>query len=295
MKFIGAHVSAAGGVENAIARAQAIGANAFALFTKNQRQWQAAPLSEASIRAFKLACEKGGFRPEQILPHDSYLINLGHPDPDGLAKSRDAFLDEMKRCEQLGLCYLNFHPGSHLKQIPEAASLKLVSESINWALERSQGVTAVIENTAGQGTNLGWSFEHLATIIDGVEDKSRVGICFDTCHAFAAGYDLRTPEACTTTFAQFDQVVGFNYLRGMHLNDSKSKFGSRVDRHHCLGLGEMGTAVFRFIMNDARFEQIPLVLETIDEQRWASEICWLRALEGLDENAPDPDFIDLSQ
>ena len=193
MKFIGAHVSAAGGVKNTIARAKAIGANAFALFTKNQRQWQAAP-SPRPVFAPSRPPAKEGFRPEQILPHDSYLINLGHPDPDALAKSRDAFLDEMKRCEQLGLCYLNFHPGSHLKQIPEAVSLKLVSESINWALERSEGVTAVIENTAGQGTNLGWSFEHLATLIDGVEDKSRVGVCFDTCHAFAAGYDLRTPR-----------------------------------------------------------------------------------------------------
>ena len=195
MKYIGAHVSAAGGVENTIARAQAIGANAFALFTKNQRQWQAAPLSDATIRAFKAACDKAGFLPEQILPHDSYLINLGHPDPDGLAKSRDAFLDEMKRCELLGLCYLNFHPGSHLKQIPEAASLKLVSESINWALERSEGVTAVIENTAGQGTNLGWSFEHLATIIEGVEDKNRVGICFDTCHALPPATICAPPRA----------------------------------------------------------------------------------------------------
>ncbi|MGL5708036.1 MAG: deoxyribonuclease IV, partial [Aeromonas sp.] len=225
MKYIGAHVSAAGGVENTIARAQAIGANAFALFTKNQRQWQAAPLSDATIRAFKAACDKAGFLPEQILPHDSYLINLGHPDPDGLAKSRDAFLDEMKRCEQLGLCYLNFHPGSHLKQIPEAVSLRLVSESINWALERSEGVTAVIENTAGQGSNLGWSFEHLATLIDGVEDKSRVGVCFDTCHAFAAGYDLRTAESCAAVFAEFDRTVGFHYLKGMHINGAKCTFG----------------------------------------------------------------------
>ncbi|MFM4829928.1 deoxyribonuclease IV [Aeromonas rivipollensis] len=279
MKFIGAHVSAAGGVENTIARAQAIEANAFALFTKNQRQWQAAPLSEASIRAFKAACDKGGFSPEQILPHDSYLINLGHPDPDGLAKSRDAFLDEIRRCEQLGLCYLNFHPGSHLKQIPEAASLKLVSESINWALERSQGVTAVIENTAGQGTNLGWSFEHLATLIEGVEDKSRVGVCFDTCHAFAAGYDLRTPESCAAVFADFDRIVGFEYLKGMHINGAKCTFGSRVDRHHSLREGNLGEAVFHHIMNDQRFDGIPLILETIDETIWGDEISWLRSLQ----------------
>ncbi|EOD55343.1 deoxyribonuclease IV [Aeromonas molluscorum] len=278
MKYIGAHVSAAGGVENTIARAKAIGANAFALFTKNQRQWQAAPLTAKSIDAFKSACEREGFGPGQILPHDSYLINLGHPDPDALAKSRDAFLDEIRRCEQLGLCYLNFHPGSHLKQISEAVSLKLVSESINWALERSQGVTAVIENTAGQGTNLGWSFEHLATIIDGVEDKSRVGICFDTCHAFAAGYDLRTSEGCAQVFGDFDRQVGFQYLKGMHINGAKSSFGSRVDRHHSLQQGNLGEAVFHHIMNDTNFDGIPLILETIDESIWADEIRWLRSL-----------------
>jgi deoxyribonuclease IV len=278
MKYIGAHVSAAGGVENTIARAKAIGANAFALFTKNQRQWQAAPLTAKSIDAFKSACEREGFGPGQILPHDSYLINLGHPDPDALAKSRDAFLDEIRRCEQLGLCYLNFHPGSHLKQISEAVSLKLVSESINWALERSQGVTAVIENTAGQGTNLGWSFEHLATIIDGVEDKSRVGICFDTCHAFAAGYDLRTSEGCAQVFGDFDRQVGFQYLKGMHINGAKSSFGSRVDRHHSLQQGNLGEAVFHHIMKDAHFDGIPLILETIDESIWADEIRWLRSL-----------------
>ena len=279
MKYIGAHVSAAGGIELAIERAVSLGANALALFTKNQRQWQAPPLSETTVAAFKQACAAAGFLPEQILPHDSYLINLGHPDPDGLAKSREAFLDELQRCERLGLCYLNFHPGSHLKQIPEAVSLKLVSESINWALERTSGVTAVIENTAGQGSNLGWSFEHLAQIIDGVEDKSRVGVCLDTCHAFAAGYDLRTPEACAATFAEFERLVGFGYLKGMHINGAKSEFGSRVDRHHSLRAGNLGTAVFEFIMHDERFDRIPLILETVDPEIWADEIAWLRSLQ----------------
>lgn len=278
MKYIGAHVSAAGGVEQAVARAGELEANAFALFTKNQRQWQAPPLSTKSIDAFRRACDDAGFQPEQILPHDSYLINLGHPDPEGLAKSREAFLDELQRCEQLGLCYLNFHPGSHLNRIPEPASLKLVSESINWALERSEGVTAVIENTAGQGTNLGWSFEQLAEIIHGVEDQSRIGVCFDTCHAFAAGYDLRTPQACEATFAQFEQVVGFGYLKGMHINGAKSGFGSRVDRHHSLREGQLGEAVFAFIMNDSRFNRIPLILETVEPAIWADEIAWLRSL-----------------
>ncbi|MGY3928209.1 deoxyribonuclease IV [Aeromonas simiae] len=280
MKYIGAHVSAAGGVENTIDRALAIGANAFALFTKNQRQWQAAPLTPSSIDGFKKAMARAGFLPEQVLPHDSYLINLGHPEPEALAKSRDAFLDEMRRCEQLGLCYLNFHPGSHLGKIPERVSLKLVSESINWTLEQTQGVTAVIENTAGQGTNLGWSFEQLATIIDGVEDKSRVGVCLDTCHAFAAGYDLRTQEGCEQVFDEFERQVGFAYLKGMHINGAKSTFGSRVDRHHSLREGNLGEAVFRYLMPDPRFDRIPLILETIDESIWREEIAWLRTLAG---------------
>ncbi|MDO2950969.1 deoxyribonuclease IV [Aeromonas simiae] len=280
MKYIGAHVSAAGGVENTIDRALAIGANAFALFTKNQRQWQVAPLTPSSIDGFKKAMARAGFLPEQVLPHDSYLINLGHPEPEALAKSRDAFLDEMRRCEQLGLCYLNFHPGSHLGKIPERVSLKLVSESINWTLEQTQGVTAVIENTAGQGTNLGWSFEQLATIIDGVEDKSRVGVCLDTCHAFAAGYDLRTLEGCEQVFDEFERQVGFAYLKGMHINGAKSTFGSRVDRHHSLREGNLGEAVFRYLMPDPRFDRIPLILETIDESIWREEIAWLRTLAG---------------
>ena len=278
MKFIGAHVSAAGGVELALERAAALGANALALFTKNQRQWQAPPLTSQTIRAFHDACVRFGFQAEQILPHDSYLINLGHPEPEGLAKSREAFLDELQRCEQLGLCYLNLHPGSHLGKIPEAVSLKLVSESINWALDQTQGVTAVIENTAGQGTNLGWSFEQLAAIIDGVEDKSRIGVCLDTCHAFAAGYDLRTREGCEQVFAEFQRLVGFQYLKGMHLNGAKSGFGSRVDRHHSLQQGNLGEAVFHYIMADSRFDRIPLILETVEPEIWADEIAWLRSL-----------------
>lgn len=235
MKHIGAHVSASGGVENAPLNAQAIGATAFALFTKNQRQWRAKPLTDASINQFRENLERVAIDPRFVLPHDSYLINLGHPEPEALQKSRDAFLDEMQRCEQLGLSLLNFHPGSHLKKIPEQESLARVADSINWTLEQTTGVTAVIENTAGQGTNLGHRFEHLATIIDRVEDKSRVGVCLDTCHTFTAGYDLRSSEACDLTFAEFERVVGFSYLRGVHLNDSKPDLGSRVDRHESLG------------------------------------------------------------
>ncbi|EBL9669161.1 deoxyribonuclease IV [Salmonella enterica subsp. enterica serovar Nima] len=277
MKYIGAHVSAAGGLANAPARAAEIGATAFALFTKNQRQWRAAPLTPQVIDDFKIACEKYHFSAAQILPHDSYLINLGHPVSEALEKSRDAFLDEMQRCEQLGLTLLNFHPGSHLMQIAQEDCLARIAESINIALAQTEGVTAVIENTAGQGSNLGFEFEQLAAIIEGVEDKSRVGVCIDTCHAFAAGYDLRTPEACEKTFTEFGKIVGFQYLRGMHLNDAKSAFGSRVDRHHSLGEGNIGHDAFRWIMQDARFDGIPLILETINPDIWAEEIAWLKA------------------
>ncbi|WP_336981654.1 MULTISPECIES: deoxyribonuclease IV [unclassified Cedecea] len=277
MKFIGAHVSASGGLENAAIRAHELEATAFALFTKNQRQWRAAPLTSEVIDNFKSACEKYHYGPGQILPHDSYLINLGHPVEDALEKSREAFIDEMVRCQQLGLTLLNFHPGSHLKQIPEEECLRRIAESINIALEKSEGVTAVIENTAGQGSNLGFRFEHLAAIIDGVEDKSRVGVCIDTCHAFAAGYDLRTEADCEKTFSEFERIVGFKYLRGMHLNDAKSEFGSRVDRHNSLGLGNIGHTPFSWIMRDARFDGIPLILETTNPDIWAEEIAWLKA------------------
>lgn len=277
MKYIGAHVSAAGGVDQAVIRAHELEATAFALFTKNQRQWRAAPLSTEVISAFRSACERFNYQPEQILPHDSFLINLGHPEAEALEKSRAAFIDELQRCEQLGLTLLNFHPGSHLNQLDEAQCLQRIAESINIALDKTQGVTAVIENTAGQGTNLGFRFEQLAAIIDGVEDKSRVGVCIDTCHAFAGGYDLRTEEDCVATFAEFDRIVGFNYLRGMHLNDAKSAFASRVDRHHSLGEGNIGKTVFSWLMKDARFDGIPLILETIQPAIWPDEIAWLKS------------------
>ncbi|RIH63262.1 deoxyribonuclease IV [Mariniphaga sediminis] len=271
-KYIGAHVSAAGGVENAPENAYRIGASAFALFTKNQRQWQANPLSEESISAFKKNCEKFGYKPGQILPHDSYLINLGHPEKDALKKSRDAFLDEMKRCEQLGLDRLNFHPGSHLNKTSEEACLATIAESINLALEQTRGVSAVIENTAGQGTNLGFSFFQIKKIIEQVQDKSRVGVCIDTAHAYSAGYDIKTRAGFEKVFQEFEEVVGFEFLKGMHLNDSKKEFASRVDRHESLGKGTLGLEVFECIVTDSRFNGIPLILETPDESLWAEEI-----------------------
>lgn len=281
MKYIGAHVSASGGVENAIKNAKDIGATAFALFTKNQRQWVAPALTDSQIAQFREMMSVAGYAPHQVLPHDSYLINLGHPEAEGLEKSRESFVEEMRRCELLGLDRLNFHPGSHLKKISEEESLALVAESINLALERTKGVTAVIENTAGQGSNLGYKFEHLAYIIERVEDKSRVGVCLDTCHSFAAGYDLRTKEALDATFSEFERIVGFKYLRGMHLNDALKPLGSRVDRHAPLGDGEIGWECFRYIMGDARFDNIPLVLETPDEARWAEEIVQLKSFANL--------------
>ncbi len=271
-KFVGAHVSASGGVENAPVNAHEIGATAFALFTKNQRQWVAKPLTEESIRKFRENMEKYGYHPDHVLPHDSYLINLGHPEKEGLEKSRNAFLDEMQRCEQLGLNRLNFHPGSHLKKIAEEDCLRTIAESVNLALDRTEGVIAVIENTAGQGSNLGYTFEQIRFIIDHVEDKTRVGVCIDTCHAYSAGYDIKTPEGYEETFKRFDEVIGFSYLKGMHLNDTKKELGSHVDRHDSLGKGLLGLDVFRRIMNDPRFDNIPLILETPDDTLWAEEI-----------------------
>lgn len=280
MKFIGAHVSASGGVENAPLNAHEIGAKAFALFTKNQRQWVAAPLSQESITKFKKNCEQYGYLPQHILPHDSYLINLGHPEKTGLDKSRAAFLDEMQRCEQLGLDRLNFHPGSSLGKISDEDCLKTIAHSINLVLENTKGVKAVIENTSGQGSNMGYTFEHLAYIIDKVNDKTRVGVCIDTCHAYTAGYDIKREEGYAKTWNDFERIVGFKYLMGMHINDSKKELGSRVDRHDSIGQGLLGIEVFKRIMNDSRFDYIPMILETIDDSIWAEEI---RILYGMVE------------
>lgn len=275
--FVGAHVSAAGGVDQAPLRAKEIGANAFALFTKNQRQWKAKPLDAKVIADFKRKCAALGFTDQQILPHDSYLINLGHPESEGLEKSREAFLDEMQRCEQLGIKLLNFHPGSHLNKISTTECLTKIAESINITLDQTKEVVAVIENTAGQGSNLGFEFEQLAEIIDQVEDKSRVGVCIDTCHTFVAGYDLRTQEDCERTFKQFEEIVGYQYLRAMHLNDAKTDFGSKVDRHDSLGQGKIGIEAFKFIMQNPQFENIPLILETTNPDIWDQEIGLLRS------------------
>ena len=277
-KYIGAHVSAAGGVQFAPYNASEIGANAFALFTRNQRQWFPKPLDEEQIEGFKSNMEKYGFSYDHVLPHDSYLINLGHPEEAGLKKSRHAFLDEMQRCELLGLKLLNFHPGSHLKKMSEEDCLKRISESINLALDKTSGVTAVIENTAGQGTNVGYRFEHLAAIIEGVDDKSRVGVCIDTAHTLASGYEIRTEEGYEQTMQELDSIVGMRYLRGIHLNDSLKELSSRVDRHASVGKGVMGMTLFECIMIDPRTDNIPIILETPDDSLWKEEIALLRSM-----------------
>ncbi len=278
MKYVGAHVSASGGVQNTPVNANQIGARAFAFFTKNQRQWKASPLTEESIRLFKERCNEYGYLPKHILPHDSYLINLGHPDKEAIRKSRDAFLDEMQRCEQLGLDRLNFHPGSHLNEISIEACIHRVAESINRTLDQTIGVCAVIENTAGQGSNIGYTFEQIAGIIDKVEDKSRVGVCIDTAHALASGYEMRTTESFNKTFLYFDEVIGFSYLKGMHINDSKKELGTKVDRHDSIGKGVMSITTFELIMHNPHFDDIPLILETPNESIWAEEISYLYSL-----------------
>lgn len=279
MKLVGAHVSAAGGVENAPLNAHKIGARAFGVFTKNQRQWKAKPLTDESIAAFKENCSRMGFAPEHILPHDSYLINLAHPLEAGLAKSRAAFLEEFQRCQLLGLKRLNFHPGSHMGQLSDTDGLKRIAASINLVLDQTRGVTAVIENTAGQGHHLGYLLEHLAEIIDQVQDKTRVGVCFDTCHGYTAGYDLKTSAAYEATMAEFDRIIGLGFLKAMHLNDCKKKLASRVDRHESIGKGELGTKPFAFIMNDPRLDDIPMILETPDDTLWPAEIKLLYGLQ----------------
>ena len=276
MKKIGPHVSASGGVFNAPINAMAVGATAFALFTKNQRQWFSSPLQQSEIEQFKAQVLKSGIEAKYILPHDSYLINLGSPDADGLEKSRDSFLEEMQRCEQLGLTMLNFHPGSHLKQITPEECIDRIAESINITLDKTKGVTAVIENTAGQGSNIGFAFWQIKRIIDGVNDKSRVGVCIDTCHTYTAGYDLKNEYE--RVWQEFDDEIGMNYLRAIHLNDSKKELGSRVDRHDSIGKGFLGLDFFKKIMQDSNLNHIPFILETPDETLWAEEVALLQDL-----------------
>ena len=280
MKRIGAHVSARGGVFNAPLNAAKIGADAFAMFVKNQRRWDAPPLSAEKIIAFKDALRQSGIRAEHVLVHDSYLINLGHPREAEREKSLNAFIDEIRRCEALGLKLLNFHPGSHLNEISAQECLDNIAESLNFAIANTSGVKLVLENTAGQGSNLGYDFAQLAYVIDKISNKDRIGVCIDTCHAFAAGYDLRSPQAYERTMSEFDRAIGYKFLSGMHLNDTKNELGVRKDRHESLGRGFLGLAAFENIMNDPNIDEIPLILETIDDSLWAEEIALLRSMQG---------------
>ncbi|WP_298979445.1 deoxyribonuclease IV [uncultured Campylobacter sp.] len=280
MKRIGAHVSASGGVFNAPLNAARIGADAFAMFVKNQRRWDAPPLSAEEIIAFKDALKQSGIRAEHVLVHDSYLINLGHPREAEREKSLNAFVDEIRRCEALGLRLLNFHPGSHLNEISVQQCLDNIAESLNFAIANTSGVKLVLENTAGQGSNLGYDFAQLAYVIDKISNKDRIGVCIDTCHAFAAGYDLRSPQAYERTMSEFDRAIGYKFLSGMHLNDTKNELGVRKDRHESLGRGFLGLAAFENIMNDPNIDEIPLILETIDDSLWVEEIALLRSMQG---------------
>ena len=280
MKRIGAHVSASGGVFNAPLNAAKIGADAFAMFVKNQRRWDAPPLSTEEIVAFKDALKQSGISAEHVLVHDSYLINLGHPREAEREKSLNAFVDEIRRCEALGLRLLNFHPGSYLNEISVQQCLDNIAESLNFAIANTAGVKLVLENTAGQGSNLGYDFAQLAYVIGKISNKDRIGVCIDTCHAFAAGYDLRSPQAYERTMSELDRAIGYKFLSGMHLNDTKNELGVRKDRHESLGRGFLGLEAFENIMNDPNIDEIPLILETIDDSLWAEEIALLRSMQG---------------
>lgn len=270
-RYIGPHVSAAGSPAAAVANALAVGATGFALFVKNQRQWVGKPLPSGDAAAFRAAMAAAPYAPGQVLPHAGYLINLANPDEAKHAKSMESLLDELRRCEALGLDRLNLHPGSHLNQLSPEAACDRVAESINRALAATRGVTVVIENTAGQGAYLGAAPEQLGRIVAGVEDKARVGICLDTAHAFAAGFDLRTEAGLEDFLGRVDRAVGLRYLRGMHLNDSKGDLGSHLDRHESLGKGFLGWAPFLALARDPRLVGIPLILETPDETLWPEE------------------------
>lgn len=278
MKYIGAHVSSEQGVSHAPLNAHLIGAKSFALFTRNPSRWTSKAIPAAEAEAFRENCAAYGYAPDVILPHDSFLINLGSPDADKLEKSRKAFLDEMRRCEQLGLTMLNFHPGSHLRELETDACLDLIAESVNIILDKTSGVKAVIENTAGQGSNLGCTFEQIAHIIDRIEDKDRVGVCIDTCHAYTSGYDMVSQEAYDKTWRDFDSVIGMKYLCGMHLNDTMKNLGSKIDRHASLFTGNLKEEFWRRLMNDPRMDGIPLILETPNEEIWSEEIRQLYAM-----------------
>ncbi|KDQ61279.1 hypothetical protein JAAARDRAFT_191370 [Jaapia argillacea MUCL 33604] len=286
---VGAHVSAAGGVENSITNAALIGANAFALFLKSQRKWTGPPLKSDSIAKFKSRLETFGYSPCHILPHGSYLVNLGNPDDEKREKSYQCFLDELVRAEQLGLTLYNFHPGSTVGLTTMENSISLIAQCLNRAHKETKSVVTVIENMAGSGNVIGSSFKDLGDIIKQVEDKARVGVCLDTCHMFAAGYDIRTKQGWISMITQFDEEVGLKYLRGMHLNDSKAQLASKKDRHENIGLGHLSLRAFHHILTDERVQNIPLILETPSQENndiWIKEVEILNRLSTLKLDEP---------
>ncbi|KAK7203347.1 Apn1 protein [Myxozyma melibiosi] len=312
--FVGAHVSSAKGVFNAVTNSNRTGGNAFALFVKPQRRWTASPLKPEEISEFgKLAKELDYDLKKHALPHGSYLINLANLDKDKNKQAYDAFLDELKRCEQLGIGHYNFHPGSTLGN-DRATALKQLATNVNRAIKETSSVKIVLENMAGHGNLIGSTWEDLKEVIDMVEDKTRVGVCIDTCHTFAAGFDIRTQELYDKMWEEFDRVVGLKYLSSIHLNDSKAPLGSNRDLHQNIGLGFLGLESFRVLMNTKHVEGLPMILETPngeDETVWAREIKYIiprcyqyliintgkltsspRLLEWLiGKSADDPEFI----
>ncbi|VAX76349.1 deoxyribonuclease IV [Buchnera aphidicola] len=275
-KYIGAHVSSAGGLENSILRAHELEATAFSLFLSNQLQWRIPILKEKTINNFVRLCKKYNYHSKSILPHSSYLVNLGHPDKNMREKSCYYFIQEIKCCYQLGLMMINIHPGSYLYKITEKKCLENIIDSINFILSKTEHIIIVLENTAGQGSNVGYCFEHLAFIIRHIKNKLRIGVCLDICHLFASGYQLNDINSFIFTFKKFHNLIGLKYLYGIHMNDSKRNFNSRLDRHHNLGYGKIKKYVFSNIVQTKEFQDIPLILETKDKSLWKSEIRWLK-------------------
>ncbi|XP_068108230.1 probable endonuclease 4 isoform X2 [Hyperolius riggenbachi] len=261
-KFVGAHVSIQGGLWNAALEAGRIGARAFGLFLRSQRTWNSKTLEESSAEKFRRTCAELGLDSRFILPHSPYLMNLGSPKPDVRQKSRDMLVDELGRCRLLGLTIYNIHPGSHVGEMPVDKCLELIADGINHAHSQVPGVTVVLENMSRQGSTVGGRFQELRGIIDLVEDKTRIGVCLDTCHAFAAGHNLAEEAGLRHMLDEFEETVGLSYLRAVHLNDSKGKVGCRLDRHENIGRGHIGVTGFRQVMNEPRFNDIPMILET---------------------------------
>lgn len=275
MKKAGAHVSIAGGLFHAPDEAKALEADAFGMFVKNQRQWFAPLPDDNAVNWFRFHLASSRIRPEDVLVHGGYLINLGNADQERFQKSFDSFLAEAKTVDRLGLKLFNFHPGAHVNLSTPKEAISRIAGAVNRAAEETESVVFVLETMAGQGTVIGSRFEELAEILSQLKDSTRAGVCIDTCHIFSAGYDLRTEEEFEKTMEEFDRLIGFSFLKGMHLNDSKNPLNSRCDRHESLGKGHLGLFPFEKIASDKRFDNIPLILETPNREIWKDEIRFL--------------------